>query len=293
MCEISWIGCRRGTEAMATRGAVAVGDAIYARYSSELQNPRSCDDQVTELRQALERRGGRFDEHLVFRDAEVSGGVWQRDGLQGLLTAVEAGRVRRVFVEDVSRLSRDKEDAARLEKTFDYHGVSIVTLDGMTYDGSVGASLAFTFQSAGAAQYLRDLGAKTRRGLRGAHRAGKSTGGRCYGYDVVNRSIEINHREAANDRRFFRLYLEGHGYAVIAQKLDALGVPAPRSRRRAGSGWMHTCIREMLRNPKYAGEFTFGVRKWQRHPMTRKRVARANHDAEVLRATRPELAIVD
>jgi site-specific DNA recombinase len=278
---------------MAARGAVAPGDAIYARYSSELQNPRSCDDQITELRGALERRGGRYDERLVFRDAEVSGGIWQRDGLQALLAAVESGRVRRVFVEDVSRLSRDKEDAARLEKTFDYHGVSIVTLDGMTYDGSVGASLAFTFQSAGAAQYLRDLGAKTRRGLRGAHREGKSTGGRCYGYDVVHGSIQVNDVEAATVRRIFALYLEGHGYAVIAQKLNGLDVPAPRSRRRSGPGWMHSCIREMLRNPKYAGEFVFGVRKWQRHPMTRKRVARANQDAEVLRATRPELAIVD
>jgi DNA invertase Pin-like site-specific DNA recombinase len=278
---------------VATRGALATGDAIYARYSSELQNPRSCDDQITELRQALERRGGRYDERLVFRDAEVSGGIWERDGLQALLAAVESGRVRRVFIEDVSRLSRDKEDAARIEKTFDYHGVSIVTLDGMTYDGSVGASLAFTFQSAGAAQYLRDLGAKTRRGLRGAHRDGKSTGGRCYGYRVANGKLEVEETEAATVRTIFALYLDGHGYAVIAQKLNGRGVPAPRSRRRAGIGWMHSCIREMLRNRKYVGEFTFGVRKWQRHPMTRRRVARTNHDADVLRTIRPELAIVD
>ena len=39
---------------MATRSAVTAGDAIYARYSSELQNPRSCEDQITELRQAIE-----------------------------------------------------------------------------------------------------------------------------------------------------------------------------------------------------------------------------------------------
>lgn len=50
---------------MATR-TIAAGDAVYARYSSELQNPRSCDDQITELRQAVERRGGRFDQQLVF-----------------------------------------------------------------------------------------------------------------------------------------------------------------------------------------------------------------------------------
>ncbi len=275
------------------RATLVTGDAIYARYSSELQNPRSCDDQITELRQVLERRGGRYDEQLVFSDAEVSGGVWQRDGLQALLAAVEVGRISGVFVEDVSRLSRDKEDAARLEKTFDFHGVSIVTLDGMAYDGSAGSSLAFTFQSAGAAQYLRDLGAKTRRGLRGAHREGKSTGGRCYGYDVVVGKLAVNEAEAAIVRIIFELYLEGNGYAVIAHKLNERNVPAPRKRRRAGNGWMHSCIREMLRNAKYIGEFSFGVRKWQRHPTTRRRVVRANHDTEVLRGTRPELAIVD
>ncbi len=163
----------------------------------------------------------------------------------------------------------------------------------MTYDGSVGASLAFTFQSAGAAQYLRDLGAKTRRGLRGAHREGKSTGGRCYGYKSVSGNIEVDGDEAAIVRLIFRMYLESHGYAAIAQKLNEGRIAAPRGHRRAGTGWMHSCIREMLRNPKYVGEFTFGVRKWQRHPTTRRRVARANQDADVLRAIRPELAIVD
>jgi len=49
----------------------------------------------------------------------------------------------------------------------------------------------------------------------------------------------------------------------------------------------------MLRNPKYVGQFAFGLRKWQRHPTTRKRVARVNDEADVLRDERPELAIVD
>jgi site-specific DNA recombinase len=277
---------------MATR-AIAVGDAVYARYSSELQNPRSCDDQITELRQALERRGGKFDQRLVFSDSEVSGGIWERDGLQALLMAVESGRVRRIFVEDLSRLSRDKEDAARIEKLLAYREVSIVTLDGMVYDGSTGSALAFTFQSAGAAQYLKDLGAKTRRGLRGSHRDGKSTGGRCFGFEVEALKLKVNEAEARVVRRIFSLYVEGFGYAAIAERLNADGVPPPRSRRRAGAGWMHSGIREMLRNPKYVGQFSFGRRKWQRHPTTRKRVARLNDEVDVLREERPDLAIVD
>jgi len=275
------------------RATMSAGDAVYARYSSELQNPRSCDDQITELRQVLERRGGLFDDRLVYRDSEVSGGVWERNGLQALLHAVESGRVQRIFVEDLSRLSRDKEDAARIEKLLAFRGVSVVTLDGAVYDGSAGSSLAYTFLSAGAAQYLKDLGAKTRRGLRGAHRDGKSTGGRCFGFKVGTGQIEVDEAEAAIVRRIFAMYLGGDGYATIAQKLNAQGVAPPRGKRRVGAGWMHSCLRELLRNPKYIGEFSFGRRKWQRHPTSRKRVAQLNDDVDVLREQRPDLAIID
>jgi hypothetical protein len=70
----------------------------------------------------------------------------------------------------------------------------------------------------GAAQFLKDLGAKTRRGLRGAHRECNSTGGRCFGFKVVARKIELDESEAQVVRRIFALYLEGHGYAAIAQR---------------------------------------------------------------------------
>jgi len=215
---------------MATRNAMTAGDAVYARYSSELQNPRSCDDQITELRQALERRGGCFDERLVFSDSEVSGGIWERDGLQALLLAVEAGRVRRIFVEDLSRLSRDKEDSARIEKLLAYRDVSVVTLDGMVYDGSTGSALAFTFQSARRGAVPERPRRKTRRGLRGSHRDGKSTGGRCFGFEVEGLKLKVNDTEARVVRRIFSLYIEGLGYAAIAERLNAEAVPEPRTR---------------------------------------------------------------
>ena len=131
----------------------------------------------------------------------------------------------------------------------------------MVYDDSTGSSLAFTFQSAGAAQYLKDLGAKTRRGLRGSHRQGKSTGGRCFGSEVEGLKLKVNETEARVVRHMFALYAGGLGYAAIAERLNAEGVTEPRTRRRAGAGWMHSCIREMLRNPKYIGQFAFGLRK--------------------------------
>ncbi|HVW28108.1 MAG TPA: recombinase family protein [Polyangiaceae bacterium] len=273
-------------------GRAVTADAIYARYSSELQNPRSVADQVERLRGEVARHGGAPSNDLVFHDGETSGAIWERPGLQALLRAVEAGRVRRIFCEDVSRISRDPEDQARLRKRLEFHGVQLVTVDGVELDGSSRASLSFGIKAIFAEQYLRDLGDKTRRGLWGNAREGKATGGRTYGYLTADDGrVMIDDAQAPVVRRIFETYARGAGYARIAAELNADGIEPPRgSRRRAGGGWMASCLREMLRNPKYAGAWRFGVREWRRHPDTRRRVARGR--ADVFTVDRPELAIV-
>jgi site-specific DNA recombinase len=71
-----------------TRGA-----AIYARYSSDLQDANSIDDQVARLKQRIARDGGALDQALVFSDSAESGSLWERPGLQALLRAVAESRV--------------------------------------------------------------------------------------------------------------------------------------------------------------------------------------------------------
>ena len=50
---------------MATSRLTASGDAIYARFSSELQNPRSIPDQVERLRGEIAKHAGQPDADLV------------------------------------------------------------------------------------------------------------------------------------------------------------------------------------------------------------------------------------
>lgn len=275
------------------------GAAIYARFSSDLQNPRSIRDQVDRLRGEIVKRGEAVNDSLIFSDAETSRAVWDRPGLQALLRAVADGHVRSIFIEDVSRISRDKADLAQLEKQLAFRGVRLIAAaDGIELDGSPGASLAFGVKSLISEVYLKDLGDKTRRGLQGNAREGKSTGGRTYGYTTnPDATIEIDELQAATVRRIFELYTAGSGYARIAAILNQDGIEPPRGTRRRGGatvgGWIASCIREMLRNPKYIGAWSFGVREWRRHPDTRRRVARKRGDASVLRIDRPELAIVD
>ena len=116
------------------------GAAIYARYSSDLQDARSIDDQVARLRERIERDGGAADEALVFSDSAESGSLWDRPGLQALLVAVQQNQVGKLYVEDISRLSRDVEDSARIRKRLEFHDVRLVSVgDGIELgNGSAG-----------------------------------------------------------------------------------------------------------------------------------------------------------
>lgn len=87
--------------------------ALYARYSSDQQNPSSVADQLLVCREWAEREGwqivGSYD------DPAISGAsVVLRPGVQALLKDAEAGRFDVVLAEALDRVSRDQADTATL-----------------------------------------------------------------------------------------------------------------------------------------------------------------------------------
>ena len=85
-----------------------------------------------------------------------------------------------VLAESLDRLSRDQEHIAGFFKQASFAGVRIVTLA----EGEV-SELHVGLKGTMGALYLKDLADKTRRGLEGRVRQGRSGGGLCYGYRVV------------------------------------------------------------------------------------------------------------
>jgi DNA invertase Pin-like site-specific DNA recombinase len=92
-----------------------------------------------------------------------------------------------VVAEALDRLSRDQEDVAALYKRLSFAGVRIVTIaeDEVT-DLHVGLKGTMN------ALYLKDLAQKTRRGLEGRIRQGKSAGGTL---------LRLRHRQGIRCRR--------------------------------------------------------------------------------------------
>jgi site-specific DNA recombinase len=270
------------------------GIAFYSRFSSDLQNPRSCDAQEEELAARARRDGLDADRAECFRNEAISGSVADRPGLRDLIERIKAGAVHTLYIEAPDRLSRNAADSAQLANLFNFHGVRLVALNGAGLDGSPGSTLVFGVMAAVAQNYVAELGHKTLRGQRDSARNGKSTGGRCYGYQTnpTTKAVEILPEQAEVVREVFRLYLEGHSVSAIATDLNRRGVEPPRNKRRAGEGWMVTTLRSMLRNSRYVGEVTFGRLQYRRHPETRKRTARRADPAEAIAVQHPDLAIV-
>jgi len=272
--------------------------AIYARYSSDLQNPASIEDQVRTCQAFLAARG--WTPAGPFTDHGLSGADPRRPGFQQLLRAIEAGEVNVVVAEALDRLSRDQEHVAGLFKKLTFRGVALVTVaEGEINELHVGLKGTMN------ALFLKDLGQKTRRGLEGRVRAGRSAGGLSFGYEMVRQVNErgefdpghrrINEAEAAVVRRIFEMFAGGTGPRTIARILNEDGVPGPR-----GRPWRDTTIRGhkargtgILRNQEYIGRLVWNRQRFIKDPATGKRVSRPNPPETWIITEVPELRILD
>ncbi|MEL6374615.1 MAG: recombinase family protein, partial [Pseudomonadota bacterium] len=200
--------------------------AIYARFSSDLQDHRSLTDQIAMAQDRADREG--WTTVATCTDAAISGSsTLNRPGLAALTQLADAGAIDAVVTESLDRLSRDLEDMAALHKRLTFKGIKIITLA----DGEV-SKMHVGIKGLIATLYLDDLAQKTRRGQIGRVKAGRIPGGLCYGYDVPAGAEPgtrvINAHEAEIVRRIFNEYVAGHSPLTIAKRLNEDAIPGPR-----------------------------------------------------------------
>ena len=276
---------------------------IYARFSSEMQNERSIEDQVRRCREFVTQQGGDAASAQVFPDFAVSGASLDRPGFEAMMAAVDAGRIRAIVTEDMSRISRDFADSAHIFKRLQYLKVPLVGVADGIDTSAKHAKLSFTVKSLVADMYLDDLRDKTLRGLEGRALAGFATGNVAYGFHtvpveeggrVVGNKIEIHPRESIIIRRIFEESRTGRSYAAIASGLNREGIPSPRvGSRHKCFGWGSSTIRAILYNERYAGVWRFKQRQWVKVPGTNRRQPQTRNAAEVMTMERPELRIIE
>jgi hypothetical protein len=216
------------------------------------------------------------------RSGEIlrQGFVGRNDPAPRLPADARAARARKfdcIIAEDTSRLWRNlAEQSPRLAELSDL-SIAIVTHDLDTRHDS--AEIMGAVGGAMASAYRKEIGRRTRRGLEGLARNGKSAGGRAFGYIPAATSgtaqIEIDPEQAIIVRRIFQLYAEGYAPRAIADILNRERVPSPgagwgREHRRK-AGWVGSCIHGnpdrgtgILNNDSYRGVIVWNRVRWLR-----------------------------
>jgi site-specific DNA recombinase len=266
--------------------------AIYARFSTELQNEKSTEDQIALCRTYAARH--QLNIVATFEDKARSGAsVFGRDGLMKLMHAARQDLFTVVIVEALDRLSRDIEDLAGLHKRLSFQGIEIQAV----HDGTADSILIGIRGLVG--QMQREDGAKkVRRGMAGVVRDGRHAGGRAYGYRAVPGKpgeLEIVEDEAAIVRRIFEAYAAGRTPRDIAHDLNRENIRPPRGRRwnastingnaRRGAG--------LIFNELYSGRIVWNKVRMVKDPDTGKRLSRPNPREEWQSIDVPRLRIVE
>ena len=271
---------------------------IYARYSSDLQSEASIDDQIRICEGFIAGRG--WTKRDVYSDRALSGSNRFRPAYQHMLAEARRNGFDVIVAEALDRLSRDQEDVAALFKALRFAGISLFTIA----EGEI-SELHVGLKGTMNALFLKDLAAKTHRGLRGRVEDKRSAGGICFGYRIrrehdakgepVRGGREIVPEEAKVVVRIFDEFSKGASAMAIAKRLNADGVPGPN-----GSPWQDTTIRGhakrgtgILRNELYIGRLVWNRQRFIRDPQTGKRISRMNPADEWIIEDVPELRIVD
>lgn len=276
--------------------------AIYARYSSDLQNPSSVEDQIALCRRlACEQFGVEGERLLVYSDAAITGATMARPDVRRLLADAALGRFNLVVAEGLDRVSRTLRDIAGIYEMLRFHGIGMWT----AHEGHI-TKLHVALKGVMNELYLDDMGDKMRRGQSARIAAGFALASCPYGYRIkrgvvdergrtVNGVREIHPEEAAVVRRIFREYAAGRGLTTIIRGLNADGIPGIHGRpwlRRSLSG--RAILDEgILRNEIYIGRLIYNKRTTLRDPITGKKRYKLQPKDSWTRVEVPHLRIVD
>ncbi len=243
----------------------AIRCAVYTRKSSEEGLEQSFNSLDAQREACLafiqsQRHEGWQAVHTRYDDGGFSGGNMDRPALKRLMADIGEGKINTVVVYKVDRLTRSLADFAKIIEQFDAMQVSFVSVtqqfNTTTSMGRLTLNVLLSF-----AQFEREVtGERIRDKIAASKKKGMWMGGYVpLGYDLRDRKIYINRREAETIGTIYSNYLR-LGYVQALQRyLDQEGITSkPRTLRNGtktgGTRFSRGALYKILRNPIYAGD---------------------------------------
>lgn len=234
--------------------------AIYARVSTAEQAKEgySIDEQVERLKKYCEAQG-RTD-YAVYVDAGMTGANMNRAGLQEVIADAKAGKLDKVLVYKLDRLSRSQKNTLWLiEDAFMAHGVDFESMT-ERFDTGTSFGRAMVGILAVFAQLEREqIKERMTLGKQGRAKSGKyyCSGKKPIGYDIKDKMLYVNEYEAMQIREAYKRYAEGQSLNAITSAFAELGYETKHGR------WTNSTLYHVLGNPLYKGIIQNGTESYK------------------------------
>lgn len=225
----------------------------YARYSSDNQREKSIDEQFREINDYCIANN-----HIILRkysDYALSGKFDVRPHFDKMLNDCENdAECDGIIFFDLTRFSRGGDlgifDNIRLAK----HGKILVSVTENISDNDFSGKIVRYIKLLMAEEDLTKLSLNVKRGKRETALSCEWNGGTPpLGYDVVNKKLVVNPKEAEAVKLIFNRIAEGVPYSKLIIELNSLGY-----RTKSGNEFKKTSIHELLHNKKYIGVWEYG-----------------------------------
>ncbi len=237
--------------------------AIYTRYSSDMQNEISLEDQEAVCREAIGARGGVVV--AVFKDGAERGWSLDREDFQAMQKSAEKGKFDALMVWKFDRLARDFEQSV-IVKAFLRHEykLKLYCVEGVSQDDddSFYGAMVEQMLAVQAAMFSRNLSTDTKRAKRQRAIRGEFNGSVApIGYLLVTKARETEEtpaglcivlRVAVIVRRAFIMYSTGdYSDQQIADWMN--WQPIIQALRAGKQPMNKETVRDLLQNRVYTG----------------------------------------
>ena len=224
--------------------------ALYPRVSTQEQAKEgySIQEQTERLKKYCDAMG--WNDYKVYTDAGYSGASMDRPALQEMIRDIKTGRISKVIVYKLDRLSRSQKDTLYLiEDVFLAHGVDFVSVSEQLDTSSPFGKAMIGILAVFAQLEREQIKERMSMGKEARAKEGKFGGGSQVpiGYDYIDGRIATNQYEKMQVIELFNLYAQGLSPYAIAKRFDAQGY-----RTKYGS-WNEVSVRNLIRKKTYLG----------------------------------------
>jgi len=223
---------------------------IYARFSSSNQREESIDGQLRVCGAFADTKKVKVVDEYI--DRAISGRTDNRPDFQRLMRDSTKNQFDIVIVYATDRFARNKYDSAIYKSALKKSGVEIWYATEHIPAGPEGIILESLLEGM-AEYYSARLSESVKRGIYENAQKGLSVGGKMLGYKLaVDKTFEINEKEAETVRLIFDLYVNQKSVSGICDHLNALGLRSSR-----GRPFVSSTVQRILKNEKYIGVYDY------------------------------------